>query len=96
MFSARVYSVGFSRYLSGTTTHLAHGLRGSVAVVLPEAEKLVPPPIQKTNQSLGSIIPTGNVVATSKLLGKKTLIKQSFYYIFIGFCLDCVGNCVIK
>ncbi|XP_031565379.1 cytochrome b-c1 complex subunit Rieske, mitochondrial-like [Actinia tenebrosa] len=70
MFSARVYSVGFSRYLSGTTTHLAHGLRGSVAVILPEAEKLVPPPVQKTNQSLGSIIPTGNVVATNKLLGK--------------------------
>jgi hypothetical protein len=70
MFSARVHSVGFSRYLSATTIHLAQGVRGSIAVVVPEAEKLVPPPVHKTNQSLGSIIPTGNVIATNKLLGK--------------------------
>jgi len=72
MFSARVNSIGFSRYVSATTTHIAQGLRGPVAVIVPEAEKLTPPPAAKTNQSLASLAPLcGNVVATNKLLGKE-------------------------
>jgi len=71
MFSARVNSIGFSRYVSATTTHIAQGVRGSIAVIVPEVEKLTPPPVAKTNQTLGSLIPaSGNVIATNKLLGK--------------------------
>lgn len=72
MFSARINCVGFSRYVSATTTHISQALRGSIAVVVPEAEKLTPPPAAKTNQSLGALAPaSGNVVATNKLLGKR-------------------------
>lgn len=71
MFTARVNSIGFSRYVSATTTHITQALRGSIAVVVPEAEKLTPSPAAKTNQSFGSLAPVnGNVIATNKMLGK--------------------------
>jgi len=71
MFSARVNSVGFSRYVSATTTHIAQALRGSTAVVIPQAEKLTPPPVAKTNQAFADLAPTsGNILATNNLRGK--------------------------
>ncbi|EDO36583.1 predicted protein [Nematostella vectensis] len=63
MFSARINSLGFTRYLSATTNHVAHGLKGAPAVVLPTVEKVVPPPVAKTNQTLSSITPTGRTQA---------------------------------
>lgn len=69
MFCARSTSVGFSRYLSATTTHLAPTLRGTSAAVILEAEKSVAVPAPPTS-SHASLPTTGKLVATTKHYGK--------------------------
>ena len=71
MFSTKCLSPGFSRFLSATTTHVAQSLKGTPAVVLPVVDTVVQsPPATLTNHSLVKIVPTGNLVATTKHFGK--------------------------
>lgn len=71
MFSTKCLSPGFSRFLSATTTHVAQSLKGTPAVVIPVADTVVQsPPATLTNHSLAKIVPTGNLVATTKHFGK--------------------------
>ena len=79
MFSTKCLSPGFSRLLSATTTHVAHSLKGTPAVVIPAVETVQSPPATLTNQSMAKIVPTGNLVATTKHFGKS--IFSSFLYI---------------
>lgn len=82
MFSTKCLSPGFSRFLSATTTHVAQSLKGNPAVVLPVVDTVVQsPPATLTNHSLAKIVPTGNLVATTKHFGKN---RFSFF---------CVWNC---
>lgn len=71
MFSTKCLSPGFSRFLSATTTHVAQSLKGSPAVAIPAVDTVVQsPPATLTNHSLAKIVPTGNLVATTKHFGK--------------------------
>ena len=71
MFSTKCLSPGFSRFLSATTTHVAQSLKGTPAVVIPAVDTVVQsPPATLTNDSLAKIVPTGNLVATTKHFGK--------------------------
>ena len=71
MFSAKCTSTGFSRFACATTTYVAHGLKGSPAVIIPALETVEGPPATLTNRSLAKITPTGKLVATTKLFGEK-------------------------
>ena len=68
MFCARSTSVGFSRYLSATTTHLAPTLRGAGAAAIIEAEKSVAIPAPPTSST--SLPTTGKLVVTTKHYGR--------------------------
>lgn len=71
MFSTKCLSPGFSRFLSATTAHVAQSLKGTPAVVIPAVDTVVQsPPATLTNHSLAKIVPTGNLVATTKHFGK--------------------------
>ena len=70
MFSSKCISPGFSRYLTASTTHLAHYLKGAPAVVIPTVETVPNPPESFTNQSMSKLIPKGNLVAVTKHIGK--------------------------
>ena len=80
MFSSKCISPGFSRFLSASTTHVAHSLKGAPAVVIPAAETVQSPPATLTNHSISKLVPTGNIVATTKHFGKKKLLL--FLYCF--------------
>lgn len=67
MFCARSTSVGFSRYLSATTTHLAPTLRG-VGVAVAEVEKNVQ--VHASPTSTTNLPATGKLVLTTKHFGK--------------------------
>lgn len=69
MFSSKCISPGFSRYLTASTTHLAHYLKGAPAVVIPTVETVPSPPESFTNHSMSKVIPKGNLVATTKHIG---------------------------
>ena len=78
MFSTKCLSPGFSRFLSATTTHVAHSLKGAPAVTIPAVETVQSPPATLTNHSLAKIVPTGNLVATTKHFGENMF---SIFYI---------------
>jgi len=70
MFSSKCISPGFSRFLSASTTHVAHSLKGSPAVIIPAVETVQSPPATLTNHSVSKLLPTGNMIATTKHFGK--------------------------
>ena len=70
MFSSKCISPGFSRFLSASTTHIAHSLKGSPAVIIPAVETVQSPPATLTNHSVSRLLPTGNMIATTKHFGK--------------------------
>ena len=75
MFSTKCLSPGFSRFLSATTTHVAQSLKGTPAVVIPVVDTVVQsPPATLSNHSLAKIVPTGNLVATTKHFGKNICV----------------------
>ena len=73
MFSSKCISPGFSRFLSASTIHVAHSLKGAPAVVIPVVETVQSPPATLTNHSISKLVPTGNLVATTKHFGKKII-----------------------
>ena len=82
MFSTKCLSPGFSRFLSATTTHVAQSLKGTPAVVIPVVDTVVQsPPATLTTHSLAKIVPTGNLVATTKHFGKKRFSFSCLYEI---------------
>ena len=79
MFSSKCISPGFSRYLTASTTHLAHYLKGAPAVVIPTVETVPSPPESFTNHSMSKVIPKGNLVATTKHIGEIRVRRQFGY-----------------
>lgn len=70
MFSSKCISPGFSRFLSASTTHVAHSLKGSPAVIMPAVETVQSSPATLTNHSVSKLLPTGNMIATTKHFGE--------------------------
>ena len=86
MFSSKCISPGFSRYLTATTTHIAHSLKGASAVVIPAVETVQSPPSTFTNHSIAKLVPTGNLVATTTHFGE----FRAFSFLFnTEYCLEC-------
>ena len=70
MFSSKCISPGFSRFLSASTTHIAHSLKGTPAVIIPAVETVQSPPATLTNHSVSKLLPTGNMIAITKHFGE--------------------------
>lgn len=100
MFSSKCIAPGFSRFLSASTTHIGHSLKGAPAVVIPAVEMVQSPPATLTNDSLSKLVATGKIAATTKHFGKKRSLSCINYSMlavaifYLGILLEGTEFCL--